>query len=119
MHDIMLCTFCVFFFQAEDGIRDLTVTGVQTCALPISDTSQHVASLKFSGEPSGGTGANALKTGRQFYDSIGCRKCHGDQGRGGGPAPPPPQDDARLPPFSAGPPPSRRGFRRGGRAGAP
>src|SRR2546430_12753161 len=28
------CSF--FFFQAEDGIRDLTVTGVQTCALPIS-----------------------------------------------------------------------------------
>src|SRR5438270_9750116 len=28
--------FCfVFFFQAEDGIRDLTMTGVQTCALPI------------------------------------------------------------------------------------
>src|SRR2546430_5727987 len=27
--------FSVFFFQAEDGIRDLTVTGVQTCALPI------------------------------------------------------------------------------------
>src|SRR2546430_6653745 len=27
---------CGFFFQAEDGIRDLTVTGVQTCALPIS-----------------------------------------------------------------------------------
>src|SRR2546430_11825545 len=27
--------FDVFFFQAEDGIRDLTVTGVQTCALPI------------------------------------------------------------------------------------
>src|SRR2546427_3819861 len=29
-----VCVF--FFFQAEDGIRDLTVTGVQTCALPIS-----------------------------------------------------------------------------------
>src|SRR2546430_11238323 len=27
--------FGAFFFQAEDGIRDLTVTGVQTCALPI------------------------------------------------------------------------------------
>src|SRR2546430_10235994 len=27
---------CCFFVQAEDGIRDLTVTGVQTCALPIS-----------------------------------------------------------------------------------
>src|SRR5688572_33249515 len=26
----------IIFFQAEDGIRDLTVTGVQTCALPIS-----------------------------------------------------------------------------------
>src|SRR2546430_16882800 len=26
----------IYFFQAEDGIRDLTVTGVQTCALPIS-----------------------------------------------------------------------------------
>ena len=25
----------VFFFQAEDGIRDVAVTGVQTCALPI------------------------------------------------------------------------------------
>src|SRR2546425_12900781 len=29
--------FCFFFFQAEDGIRDKLVTGVQTCALPISD----------------------------------------------------------------------------------
>src|SRR5258707_2431614 len=28
--------FCCFFFQAEDGIRDIGVTGVQTCALPIS-----------------------------------------------------------------------------------
>src|SRR3712207_7491684 len=27
-----------FFFQAEDGIRDIGVTGVQTCALPICDT---------------------------------------------------------------------------------
>src|SRR2546426_3659532 len=26
---------CFFFFQAEDGIRDYKVTGVQTCALPI------------------------------------------------------------------------------------
>src|SRR2546430_7703221 len=30
--------FIFFFFQAEDGIRDLTVTGVQTCALPICTT---------------------------------------------------------------------------------
>src|SRR5438105_8448828 len=30
------CFFSFFFFQAEDGIRDPLVTGVQTCALPIS-----------------------------------------------------------------------------------
>src|SRR2546429_2590845 len=42
-----LCFYCytcllvygfVFFFQAEDGIRDVAVTGVQTCALPICPT---------------------------------------------------------------------------------
>src|SRR5437868_12967624 len=37
----MICNFVFiffffFFFQAEDGIRDRNVTGVQTCALPIS-----------------------------------------------------------------------------------
>ena len=33
----VMVTFCIFFFfQAEDGIRDTSVTGVQTCALPIS-----------------------------------------------------------------------------------
>src|SRR5699024_11331820 len=31
-----LYLFIFFFFQAEDGIRDRNVTGVQTCALPIS-----------------------------------------------------------------------------------
>src|SRR5207245_2687911 len=35
-HRLFSSFFCVFFFQAEDGIRDATVTGVQTCALPIS-----------------------------------------------------------------------------------
>src|SRR2546430_11771557 len=34
---------CFFFFQAEDGIRDLTVTGVQTCALPISGEANPLA----------------------------------------------------------------------------
>src|SRR5207247_6269719 len=32
---------CYFFFQAEDGIRDPLVTGVQTCALPILNTDEH------------------------------------------------------------------------------
>src|SRR5690349_24727326 len=34
---------CLFFFQAEDGIRDLYVTGVQTCALPISRTASYAS----------------------------------------------------------------------------
>src|SRR5699024_11887432 len=33
---VHLLNGCYFFFQAEDGIRDRNVTGVQTCALPIS-----------------------------------------------------------------------------------
>src|SRR2546421_891022 len=39
------CVF-FFFFQAEDGIRDLIVTGVQTCALPISN---HMRALSRGG----------------------------------------------------------------------
>src|SRR5207244_7239046 len=35
---------CFFFFQAEDGIRDDLVTGVQTCALPISSSIRNCGS---------------------------------------------------------------------------
>src|SRR2546427_2144 len=45
---------CSFFFQAEDGIRDLTVTGVQTCALPISAFTGSVT-VALGTNPSGGT----------------------------------------------------------------
>src|SRR5437870_8317086 len=38
---------CFFFFQAEDGIRDGHVTGVQTCALPISHL--HISTSSSSG----------------------------------------------------------------------
>src|SRR5207248_3458186 len=38
-----------FFFQAEDGIRDRTVTGVQTCALPISPDRRAAAALPAPG----------------------------------------------------------------------
>src|SRR5256886_13322665 len=47
-------TMLFFFFQAEDGIRDLTVTGVQTCALPI------FVELPIRG----GAGARRTSTGR-------------------------------------------------------
>src|SRR2546430_17071727 len=56
--------FC-FFFQAEDGIRDLTVTGVQTCALPIVEACmplrsdiENFALIKVVGV--GGGGSNAV-----------------------------------------------------------
>src|SRR3989440_579467 len=38
-----ITSIILFFFQAEDGIRDLIVTGVQTCALPIYRSSQACA----------------------------------------------------------------------------
>src|SRR5438067_9832558 len=38
----------VFFFQAEDGIRDRNVTGVQTCALPIRDRLYWASRVSFS-----------------------------------------------------------------------
>src|SRR5438093_12048057 len=45
---------CIFFFQAEDGIRDWSVTGVQTCALPISinyrDVQRAIQALYQSGQ---------------------------------------------------------------------
>src|SRR2546430_1302024 len=53
-------TLVIFFFQAEDGIRDLTVTGVQTCALPIlaiagglRDSAKHSQVLLFHRVPGG------------------------------------------------------------------
>src|SRR5262249_56725520 len=38
-------THCSFFFQAEDGIRHWSVTGVQTCALPICDSTSTASAL--------------------------------------------------------------------------
>src|SRR5437762_8359045 len=38
-----IISFYFFFFQAEDGIRDTSVTGVQTCALPISSVFREMA----------------------------------------------------------------------------
>src|SRR5439155_8324681 len=42
----LILTMCFFFFQAEDGIRDGHVTGVQTCALPISSTVPDVGAAR-------------------------------------------------------------------------
>src|SRR5438067_13398446 len=51
----------VFFFQAEDGIRDRNVTGVQTCALPISVRElREVHQLEQLRDPLLGVGLGAL-----------------------------------------------------------
>src|SRR2546430_5005845 len=46
-----------FFFQAEDGIRDLTVTGVQTCALPICESVDLGCALRGGGAAVAGSGS--------------------------------------------------------------
>src|SRR6267378_2975846 len=66
-----------------------------------ADTTQRPQPITFGSPPGGGTSAAALRVGRQFYDSIGCRKCHGDQGRGDGPSAPTQKDDAQHPIFAA------------------
>src|SRR5205085_9369570 len=58
----MLFLYSFFFFQAEDGIRDLTVTGVQKCALPISVAHVGTAAI---GIPIS-LGVSALAMGRQW-----------------------------------------------------
>src|SRR2546422_4330285 len=44
---MIIVSLCFFFFQAEDGIRDVAVTGVQTCALPISRPRYRYGSIRF------------------------------------------------------------------------
>src|SRR6267378_6807212 len=57
-----------FFFQAEDGIRDLYVTGVQTCALPIS-RSRIAQPMNFS-KPSGVVGGGEMNFATSSVRSI-------------------------------------------------
>jgi DMSO reductase family type II enzyme heme b subunit len=87
--------------RLSDAERKDVMAYIKTFSSFFSDTSQHPQVLTFASEPSGGTGAEALQVGRQFYDSIHCRKCHGDQGRGDGPSAPTLKDDAGHPIFAA------------------
>src|SRR2546430_4698901 len=56
-----------FFFQAEDGIRDLTVTGVQTCALPICSEPQNLISFTFRMRDGNECGGSHEEDGRQHF----------------------------------------------------
>src|SRR5436853_5493655 len=74
---------------------------LKTFSAFFQDTSQHIVPLTFSKEPGGARSAEALKVGRQFYDSIGCWKCHGKAGRGDGPSAPTLKTDPGEPIFAA------------------
>ena len=92
--------------------RDL-IAYIKTFSAFFTDTSQRPTLLQFGAAPGGGASAEALRIGRQFYDSLACRKCHGDRGRGNGPSAPTLHDDAGLPIFAADLSQNRR-FRGGG-----
>src|SRR2546426_6630717 len=59
--------FYFFFFQAEDGIRDYKVTGVQTCALPICTTPR-----MFLRTIGGAKVANEFRQQRSTCGAFGC-----------------------------------------------
>src|SRR5437762_6205894 len=87
----MYLFFCFFFFQAEDGIRDTSVTGVKTCALPI--LKRLVAAAAVAGLSSLSLFAqsrqarpavrvaseSATRTVKEY-----CVGCHSDRGKSGG-----------------------------------
>src|SRR5881396_1593290 len=87
--------------RLSDRERRDVLAYIKTFSSFFADTTLHRTPLAFGGAPGSGGGADALKVGRQFYDSIGCRKCHGDQGRGDGPSAPTLKDDAGHPIFAA------------------
>src|SRR5205085_3550302 len=75
-----LLSFFFFFFQAEDGIRDLTVTGVQTCALPISEREVRVGRIEIRAVCADrahlfvecGTGTYIRSIVRDLGEALGC-----------------------------------------------
>src|SRR6058998_3518206 len=87
--------------RLSDRQRRDVLAYIKTFSTFFADTTQRPQPIKFGSAPGGGSGAEALKVGRQFYDSIGCRKCHGDLGRGDGPSAPTLKDDAGYPIFAA------------------
>ena len=87
--------------RLSDHQRRDVLAYIKTFSPYFADTTQHPQPIAFGKAPGGGGSAEALKVGRQFYDSIGCRKCHGDQGRGDGPSAPTLKDDAGHPMFAA------------------
>src|SRR5206468_6945356 len=84
------CIF-FFFFQAEDGIRDLIVTEVQTCALPISKVAavgQDIPNVLPEGDPAGdllvvswGSTAGSITAAVKSARARGCKIGHRSEER--------------------------------------
>src|SRR5947208_10782513 len=71
-------SFIFFFFQAEDGIRDDLVTGVQTCALPILIRGLMAEAAVAAGvTPCELSFTGALQTFRAFVPEL--MRCHGER----------------------------------------
>lgn len=87
--------------RLSGGDRRALVAYLKTFSTFFQDTTIRPTPIDFSSAPGGAGSEDALRVGRQFYDSIGCRKCHGDQGRGDGPSSPTLKDDADMPIFAA------------------
>src|SRR5437764_7249260 len=91
-----LCMLFFFFFQAEDGIRDTSVTGVQTCALPISEAG--IAGAVPGFVPAGGTQAFAIAevVAQRRDHTLVVRPRHRQRGVEGAPVAPPVARGERL-----------------------
>src|SRR3712207_8100116 len=63
-----------FFFQAEDGIRDIGVTGVQTCALPICSRPHPFVAPAKAGAPGGERLGGLHPTGSPLRRMTGLRR---------------------------------------------
>src|SRR2546426_5494908 len=81
-----MCVLFFFFFQAEDGIRDYKVTGVQTCALPILGRSRRRAtdSRRVRGragrdQEAGYESSRVPQPALQQHHELGDRQRWGDQ----------------------------------------
>src|SRR5258708_24415385 len=72
-HRVHSSVFCFFFFQAEDGIRDDLVTGVQTCALPICNnrTRDEVIRREFRQYEASWYDGDKIRLSRDRVDRLG------------------------------------------------
>lgn len=85
--------------QLSSGDRRALLTYIKSFSAFFADSSQLPQALEFGSAPGGGD--DAIRIGKQFYDSIGCHKCHGPAGRGDGKSAPTLKDDNGMPMFAA------------------